>query len=133
MLDFVVARALKRDPAVRYQDARELAADLTTCVAELRSQRSSAAAAAAPCGWSLRRRKADEAPAAGAIAVDTRLPLSRLFDNTAALKRIASSKDPRAHAASVGILRRVCVDAAVRRLFLLTVVAGAAGAYVALA
>ena len=30
MLDFVVARALKKDPAVRYQDAYELAADLRT-------------------------------------------------------------------------------------------------------
>src|SRR5205085_11366016 len=38
MIDFVVARALKKDPAVRYQDARELAADLGTCLAELRGQ-----------------------------------------------------------------------------------------------
>ena len=30
MLDFVVARALKKDPAVRYQDAYELSADLGT-------------------------------------------------------------------------------------------------------
>src|SRR2546421_7206564 len=37
MVDFVVARALKKDPAVRYQDAREFAADLATCAAELRS------------------------------------------------------------------------------------------------
>ena len=34
---------------------------------------------------------------------------------------------------SVGVLRRVCVDAVVRRLFLLTVFAGAAGVYVAFA
>ena len=38
MLDFVVARALKKDPAVRYQDADEMAADLHTCLAELRGR-----------------------------------------------------------------------------------------------
>src|SRR5687767_15601286 len=37
MLDFVVARALKKDPTVRYQDADEMAADLHTCLAELRA------------------------------------------------------------------------------------------------
>jgi serine/threonine-protein kinase len=133
MLDFVVARALKRDPAVRYQNARELAADLTTCVAELRSHES-----AAPDSGSRTVRlepsggKAEEAPAARAIAVDTRLPLSHLFDNSAALKRIASgsSKELARMPGSVGVLRRVCVDAVVRRLFLLTVFAGAAGACV---
>src|SRR5678816_2492059 len=36
LLDFIVARALKKDPAVRYQDAYELASDLATCLAELR-------------------------------------------------------------------------------------------------
>src|SRR5207249_6521220 len=35
MLDFVIARALKKDPAVRYQDVYELAADLRSCLAEL--------------------------------------------------------------------------------------------------
>jgi serine/threonine protein kinase len=135
MLDFVVARALKRDPAVRYQNARELAADLATCVAELRSHESAAPESGSrtvrlePSGG-----KAEEAPAARAIAVDTRLPLSHLFDNTAALKRIASgsAKELARMPASVGVLRRVCVDAVVRRLFLLTVFAGAAGIYVAL-
>ncbi len=38
MLDFVVARALKKDPTVRYQDATEMAADLRSCLAELRSR-----------------------------------------------------------------------------------------------
>src|SRR6266851_3606422 len=38
MLDFIVARALKKDPAVRYQDAYDLAADLATCLAELRAR-----------------------------------------------------------------------------------------------
>src|SRR3954470_8714043 len=41
MLDFVVARALKKDPAVRYQDAYELSSDLATCLAELRGRENS--------------------------------------------------------------------------------------------
>ena len=36
MLDFIVARALKKDPSVRYQDAYELAADLRDVLAEMR-------------------------------------------------------------------------------------------------
>jgi hypothetical protein len=131
MLDFVVARALKRDPAVRYQDARELGADLSTCVAELRSQEKSADSGSRTVRLEPSGGKAEEAPAARAIAVDTRLPLSHLFDNAPALKRIASSKDLARMPSSVGILRRACLDAAVRRLFLLTLFAGAAGAYVA--
>jgi len=138
MLDFVVARALKKDPAVRYQDARELAADLTTCLAELRSQEHSANSGSRtvklePSGPNAGDRIA-EAPAARAIAVDTRLPLSRLFDNTQALKRVmgASPGELTRMPARVGTVRRVFVDAAVRRLFVLTVCAGAAGAYVAL-
>ncbi len=42
MLDLVVARALAKDPDERYQDARELAADLRACAAQL--------AAATPSG-----------------------------------------------------------------------------------
>ena len=38
MLDFVVARALKKDPAVRYQDAYEMAADLRDALAEMRGR-----------------------------------------------------------------------------------------------
>jgi len=136
MLDFVVARALKKDPAVRYQDARELAADLTTCLAELRSQEPSVKSEGSrtiklePSGD-----KVAEAPAARAIAVDTRLPLSRLLDNSAALKRIAASSpgELTRMPAAVGALRRLVVDAVVRRLVVLTLFAGAAGAYLALA
>jgi hypothetical protein len=76
--------------------------------------------------------KVEEAPAAHAIAVDTRLPLSHLFDNTAALKRVSSARDLVRMPGRVGMLRRVCVDAAVRRLFFFTLFAGAAGAYIAL-
>jgi len=137
MLDFVVARALKKDPAVRYQDAHELAADLGTCLAELRGQE----AATEPSGDSSRTVKMDaggerrtEAPPARAIAIDTRLPVSRLIDSAAALKRIknASSDELTRVPRPVGLLRRVVRDAAVRRLFVVVLVAGFAGLYIAL-
>jgi serine/threonine-protein kinase len=43
MLDFVVERALKKDPAVRYQDAYELSADLGSALAELVDREAAAA------------------------------------------------------------------------------------------
>jgi len=134
MLDFVVARALKKDPAVRYQDARELAADLTTCLAELRSQEHSINSGSRTVKLEPSGDKIAEAPAARAIAVDTRLPLSRLFDNAQALKRVmgASPGELTRMPGRVGSLRRVLVDGPVRRLFGFTVFAGAAGAYLAL-
>jgi serine/threonine-protein kinase len=131
MLDFVVARALKRDPKVRYQEAREFAGDLATCVAELRSVENSADSGSRTVRMEPSGGKVEDAPAARAIAVDTRLPLSHLFDNTAALKRVSSSKDLARLPRRVGLLRRVFVDAAVRRLFVVTLFAGAAGAYLA--
>ena len=135
MIDFVVARALKRDPAVRYQDAYELAADLETCLAELRGQ----GAVTEPSGDKSRTvkmeaGKAVDAPPARAIAIDTRLPISRLLDSTAAVKRIksASSEELTRLPRRVGLLRRVARDAAVRRLFVVACFAGFAGLYIAL-
>jgi len=129
MVDFVVARALKKDPAVRYQDARELAADLATLAAELRSRED-----ITPSGEASRTIKLEaekiEAPAARTIAIDTRLPLSRLFDPAAALKRLKDSSLTRAPR-PVGILRRIVLDAPVRRLFIAVLLAGAGGAYIA--
>ncbi|HUQ76161.1 MAG TPA: serine/threonine-protein kinase [Burkholderiales bacterium] len=137
MLDFVVARALKKDPAVRYQDAQQLAADLATCLAELRSQPVPASAETEGSRTVKLEPSGDknvEAPAARAIAVDTRLPLSRLLDNSAALKRIAGARPGElAHTPqSVGAVRRLFADDAVRRLCLLSLFASVAGAYVAL-
>jgi eukaryotic-like serine/threonine-protein kinase len=136
MIDFVVARALKKDPAVRYQDAYELAADLGTCLAELRGQE----ATTEPSGDKSRTVKmavgerAVDAPPARAIAIDTRLPISRLLDSTAAVKRIknASSEELTRLPGRVGLLRRIVRDAAVRRLFVVALFAGFAGLYIAL-
>jgi serine/threonine-protein kinase len=140
MLDFVVARALKKDPAVRYQDAHELAADLSTCLAELRGREISGdgnGEGSKTVKLEASPEKAPEAPAARAIAVDTRLPLSRLFDSSAALQALKDlSKAQRERLGRrprpVGLLRRISSDAAARHLFFVALFAGIAGAYVAL-
>src|SRR5258708_23405971 len=72
MLDFIVARALKKDPAVRYQDAYDLAADLATCLARLPAREGPAApegkAAARDTTRTVKLETSDKAPAARAIA-----------------------------------------------------------------
>jgi serine/threonine-protein kinase len=136
MLDFVVARALKKEPKLRYQDARELAADLATCLAELRAQSAGtepSASGSRTVKLEATTDKASDAPAARAIAIDTRLPLSRLLDPAAALKRI---KDPAGDITQlprpVGLVRRIVRDAAVRQLFIVAVIAGVASLFIAL-
>jgi serine/threonine-protein kinase len=132
MLDFVVARALKKDPEVRYQDAYELAADLRTCLAELQAR-----APTRPPESTTRTVKleaaAAKAPAAVAIAPDTRLPLSRQFDSGDALQRLASARRGDRTPRAVGLLRRIRYDAGPRLLFAWIVIAGAAGAWIAFA
>jgi serine/threonine protein kinase len=140
MLDFAVARALKKDPAVRYQDAYEFAVDLRTCLAELRSRET----AAKKDNSGTKTLKLDStgdraplAPAARSIAADTGLPLSRQFDSFAAVQRLAaqSRRDRRLLAAPprpVKFLRRVSLDAGPRLLFLTSLVAAVAGVYVGL-
>jgi serine/threonine-protein kinase len=140
MLDFAVARALKKDPAVRYQDAYEFAVDLRTCLAELRSRET--AAKKDSNGSGTRTLKLDStgdraplAPAARSIASDTRLPLSRQFDSFAAVQRLAaqSRRDRKVLAEAprpVKFLRRISRDAGPRLLFLTSLVAAAAGVYI---
>jgi serine/threonine-protein kinase len=134
LLDFVVARALKKDPAVRYQDAYELAADLRTCLAE----RGGRAPAPAPDGTRTVKLEPppERAPSAVAIAPTTRLSLSRTFDARAAVQRLAAptrrdrallTRVPR----PVGMLRRLWHDAGPRMLVSSALVAALAGGYVA--
>jgi len=142
MLDFVVARALKKNPAVRYQDTYELAADLATCLAELRGREVAAEQDGKKAKDMTRtvklepNDKAAAAPAARAITFDTRLPVSRQFDSSAALQRLPEppprdrqelSRAPR----PVGLFRRLKDDAAPRLLFLAALAAAIAGGYIA--
>jgi serine/threonine-protein kinase len=135
MLDFVVARALKKDPAVRYQDADEMAADLHACLAELQA-REGAPDEAGEGSRTVKLGDSGEptvgAPPASAIATDTRLPVSRHFDSSAALRRLSKSNRTGHAARPVGILRRIIRDAPARRLFVITVLAAAAGGYITL-
>jgi eukaryotic-like serine/threonine-protein kinase len=134
MLDFVVARALKKDAAVRYQDADEMAADLHACLAELRAREEKPVE-----GESTKTLKLGEAeptvgaPAVATIAVDTRLPFSRHFDSSAALRRLAKSSHTGRMPRRVGLVRRIVSDPPARRLFVITLLAAAAGGFIALA
>ena len=143
LLDFVLARALKKDPAVRYQDAYEMAADLRSCLAELRGRaRASAKEEAAGKdmtktmklesvgGWAV------AAPAARAIVSDTRMPLSRQFDSSTAVERLASTAGrDRARLARaprpVSLWRRLRRDPGPRLLFTAVLVAALLGSCIA--
>jgi serine/threonine-protein kinase len=107
LLDFVVARALKKDPGVRYQDAYELAADLRTCLTELRASRpvdvkNGATEATKTVQLAMAADKAAAAPAAVAIAPTTRLPFSR----ASCLPRCSSPRPPAATSRSADRPRR---------------------------
>ncbi len=145
MLDFVIARALKKDPAVRYQDAYELAADLRSCLAELGGRRRAAEKDAdgdqdvtKTVKLDVDTEKTRLAPAARAIGSDTRLPLSRQFDSSAALRRVsAPTKRDRELLARaprpVGFLRRLRNDPGPRLLFVAALAAALVGGAIALA
>jgi serine/threonine-protein kinase len=144
MLDFVVARALKKDPDLRYQDAYEFASDLRTCLAELRGKetaekdRTSRTRSSKTAKLEPTTDKAPLAPAAVAIAPDTSLPVSHQFDCSAALQRLArpTKRDIRVLGKAprpVGLLRRIAADAGPRMLFFTLLAAGGVGAYIAFA
>jgi len=127
MLDFVVARALKKDPALRYQDAFELSADLGSCLAKLRGK-----APPKVAGDGTKTMKLDrtvQAPAARDIAVDSALPFSRLLDSSRALDRIARANPKRLARGPrrVGLLRRIVLDRAARRFFIFVLLGALAG------
>jgi serine/threonine protein kinase len=140
MLDFILARALKKDPAVRYQDSYELAADLGTCLAELRVNEAIDDADKEPARDTTKTVKidqADSAPAAHSIVKDTRLPVSHQFDSSAGLARVRkpSKREPRSVLQAphgVGFLKRIAKDAQARRLALVWVVFALAGTWIAL-
>jgi eukaryotic-like serine/threonine-protein kinase len=135
MLDLVLERALKKDPAARYQDAFDLAADLRSCMIELidreggaSSKKKSDRDATKTLKLEADPGKASLPPPAGSIGSDTRLPTSLRFDGSAAISRLKSptrrdrallTRPPR----RVGLLRRIRRDPASRLLFAALVVA----------
>jgi serine/threonine-protein kinase len=142
MLDFVVERALKKDPAVRYQDAFELAADLHSALAELVNREAAATEKRERDTTKTIKLDVDALktalpiPAAGAIGSDTRLPVSRRFDCSDAIGRLKEptrrdrallTRAPR----PVGFLRRVARDPGRRLLFAAVVVAALVGGAIA--
>ncbi len=145
MLDFVIARALKKDPAVRYQDVYELAADLRSCLAELGGRERASEKGADEDQDVTKTVKLDVdtektrlAPAARAIGSDTRLPLSRQFDSSAALRRLSAptkrdrellARPPR----PVGFFRRLRNDPGPRLLFIAALAAALVGGAIAFA
>jgi eukaryotic-like serine/threonine-protein kinase len=147
MLDFVVERALKKDPTVRYQDAFELAADLRSCLIELVARETAEAGKKKDGSRDTTKTiKLDAnaakamlpAPAAGAIGSDTRLPVSTRFNCSAALGRLtAPTKRDRALLTRaprpVGLWRRLGRDPAQRFLFAAVVVAALVGSAIAFA
>lgn len=142
MLDFVVARALKKDPAVRYQDAYEMCADLRDALAELKARAPGRSGDETERTQTLKleadAKEGPLAPAASQIVADTRLPLSRQFDSSTALERLQKpSRGDRKRLAlaprPVGLLRRIWRDRLPRRLFAVAVVAGCLGALAAFA
>jgi serine/threonine protein kinase len=139
MLDFVVARALKKDPSVRYQDAYELCADLRDALMEMKGKEKREDTTDSTRTVKLEagsEKKGPPAPATDAIAPDTRMPLARQFDNAEALGRLEepSRRDRTrlAHAPPpVGFFARIRRDAGPRLLFVAAVLSAAAGTYIA--
>ena len=136
LLDFVLARALKKDPAVRYQDAYEMAADLRSCLAELRG-RARASAREDSAGKDQTRTlkmesiggRAVAAPAARAIVSDTACRCRGSSTRRSRCERLAApQKADRATLARaprpVGVWRRLRRDPGPRLLFA-AIIAGA--------
>jgi serine/threonine-protein kinase len=94
MLDFVVERALKKDPAVRYQDAFELAQDLRSALAELIDREAAATAEIQRETTKTMRIDTETlkavlpAPTTAGIGSETRLPMSFRFDCADAIGRL---------------------------------------------
>ena len=109
MLDLIVARALEKDPAARYQSGAELATDLRACLSEIgkRSDETQPAIqASAALDIDLEGTAAKSEPVAktkvagdaartlklgevgSASAGDIPLPVSRRFDSSVALERL---------------------------------------------
>ncbi|HET7199671.1 MAG TPA: serine/threonine-protein kinase [Burkholderiales bacterium] len=146
MLDFVLERALKKDPSVRYQDAYELAADLRSALSELVDREAAAAGEKQRDRDTTKTMKLDAetlkgafpAPAAAAIGTETRLPVSLRFDCSEALGRLTdpTRRDRRRLTRAprpVALLRRIWREPGKRALFAVILLAALVGGAIAVA
>jgi len=144
MLDFVVERALKKDPSVRYQDAFELAADLRSALSELVDREAAAAGEKQRERDTTKTMKLDAetlkavfpAPTAAAIGSDTRLPMSSKFVRPEAVARLTDpTRGDRKHLTRaprpVGFLRRMWREPGRRWLIVSILAAAAVGSAIA--
>jgi eukaryotic-like serine/threonine-protein kinase len=146
MLDFVLERALKKDPSVRYQDAFELAADLRSALSELVDREAAAVGEKQRDRDTTKTMKLDAetvkaafpAPAAAAIGTETRLPVSLKFDCSDALGRLTDptrrdrkrlTRAPR----PVALLRRIWLEPGKLAFFAVILLAALVGGAIALA
>ncbi|MGH8482552.1 MAG: serine/threonine-protein kinase, partial [Nevskiaceae bacterium] len=92
VLDLVIARALEKDPAQRYQSAQELAEDLESALSELPARVAAPVAPAADTGDATEQLSVE---ASGELTVVAQAsgggvsPVSRRFDSSKALQRLA--------------------------------------------
>jgi serine/threonine protein kinase len=99
MLDLVVAKALAKEPDARYQTAQEFAVDLRACTTGKVGEQTVPMARSAPSNTA--------ASAAGTTRIDIgaettpRLAISRRFDSTAALRRLAATSGTDGLAATI--------------------------------
>ena len=130
VVDQIVERAMAKASAVRYQSARELAADLRACLASLRK----GFEPLRPVAEAVQPAAASVAAVPGAVTdVDAYWPLSSEFDSVTALYRCVAT-DPAQRPGQPGprppnALSRLWRDADLR----LAIVVGAAGLLLALA
>jgi serine/threonine-protein kinase len=132
-LDLIVARAMEKDPAARYQDAAAMVADLRACMGELEGGSAGEANAASESAPAAAHEDVAPAPAPSGIAG---LHLAARFDSAAALARLAEPRgeDRRLMAPTTGptpILRRWATDGSLMAALALIAVAAAAAWYVA--
>jgi serine/threonine-protein kinase len=112
LLDLVLARAMQKNPAARYQDARALADDLQACRAELMAALAPANATQPPARtaapYAATVRTDAPAPPAGGMAGMALLP-SLQFDSAAALQGLlaAAGRGEAAAGQGPGLLRRL--------------------------
>jgi serine/threonine-protein kinase len=92
-LDGIIAKAMQKDPAARYQDARELATDLEACAATLGGVAHGGDAAAAPMEpadpYTATVVAAAATPASLVPPAPLSLAVSAQIDSAAALRRLA--------------------------------------------